>query len=256
MHANLTARTDAFPFSDPAFCLRAWLRLEAAWPRPLAACLMGNHLHLLVPGDPQEEATRLARVLNHLQGPVFRAAGTPSEGRVKLRRDIRYIALNPCRARLAADPLEWAWSTHRDMVGAVARPWVDRRTVLALEYGRDPLASHHRYVSGDPHVSVRSTPLPRAARNADISEWPLRAVMNAALAATRGGAIFQRPTRTMFFQLARDHGWTRVTRLAEIGRCSRATVYRAWSAPDICQAARVCLGDARLRRMLLPTDPR
>jgi len=70
---------------------------------------------------------------------------------LKTRRLVRYIHLNPCRARLVDDPLAWAWSTHRDQVG-LAVP-----TMRAV--ASDPIG-FHRYVSSDPTVRVDGTPLP------------------------------------------------------------------------------------------------
>ena len=257
MHANLAARTDSFPFADPAFCRRVWAALRKNWPRPLAACLMGNHLHLLVAGDPDDERRRLATVLGQMHGPRFRCVGSASEGRLKLRRDVRYVVLNPCRAQLAKDPLEWLWSTHRDLVGATLEDWVDREAVLALERGWDPLESAHRYISGDPYVAVESTPLPLPAEPAAVSRWPLQALINAATAAGRGHPVTERgASRTMLFQLARDHGWTGASNLARLTRCERSAVYRAWKAEDIAAPARLCLGDARLRTMRQPSEPR
>lgn len=57
---------------------------------------------------------------NHLEGvsgrlvrPLPPAEAVP-EG-PKRRRSVRYVHLNPCRARLVADPLAWPLSTHRDV---------------------------------------------------------------------------------------------------------------------------------------------
>jgi hypothetical protein len=254
---NLTARANwGFPLADPALCRRVWAALRRNWPRPLAACLMGNHLHLLVPGEaPPQERELLARVLGHVPGwPASTCSATLSAGRVKIRRDIRYVVLNPCRAGLARDPLEWLWSTHRDVVGAAHDPWADRASVARLEGGRDPIEAHHRYVSADPHVDVRGTPAPRPVRLHEISAWPLRAVMDAAVAATLGGRIDKPgPARIIFLQLAKHQGWTKARQLAELSRVERSAVYRAWRRPDLTGPALLCLGDTRLRAMRVPS---
>jgi hypothetical protein len=82
--------------------------------------------------------------------------------RLHLLRSARYIHLNPCRAGLAKDPLEWEWSTHRDLVGAVANPWLDlaRLRELWRNPAQDFARSFHEYVSSDPSVKVAGTPLP------------------------------------------------------------------------------------------------
>lgn len=255
---HLTARTFAdAPLADEALCRRVWRTLQRHWDAPLACCLMRNHLHLLIPGgDAKAERETLTRALAQTPGwPPSTSDATVPTGRVKVRRDIRYIALNPCRAHAAADPLEWAWSTHREVVGALHEPWVDRRAVLSLERGRDPVESHHLYVSGDPSVAIQG-PVPRPVRPEEISAWPIAALMRAAISATRGGSLRRRgPTRTIFLQLAREQGWTRATELARICQAERSAVYRAWKAPDIAGPGRVCLADRRLRALTLPTAP-
>lgn len=69
---------------------------------------------------------------------------------MKLRRSIRYVHLNPCRAALVDVPLAWAWSTHRDRAGLAAPP------VVAV----DPAPrAFHAYVSADPTVHTAGSSL-------------------------------------------------------------------------------------------------
>jgi hypothetical protein len=96
--------------------------------------LMPDHLHLLVEGPADELRQKLAHVAartsQHL-GHKRLWYRIPDPERVgsddKLLRTVGYILLNPCRARYVADPLEWRWSTLRDLVGASHPAWVDAR---------------------------------------------------------------------------------------------------------------------------------
>ena len=221
----------------------------------LSACLMGNHLHVLVEDvDPVTEAAWLARSLRRAATWCdLDVDATVAADRTKVRRDIRYISLNPCRARLVPDPLEWTWSTHRELFGAVTDPWVDVDAIRRLDGSVD---RHHAYVSADPFVSVDGTPPPRAAVDSRFARVPLVHVAEAARSATRGGQIRrQGPARWLFLKLARAQGWTSAAELAEICGISRQSVHRAWGMDLDMTSARICLADPRLRRLVLPSDP-
>ncbi len=140
-----------------------WKRLFHQVPDPLALCLMPDHIHLLHRRDVSwglglalNAYARWRNARRGVHGPVWRRQGPPEpvQGAVKLRRSVRYIHLNPCRAGLVDDPLAWAWSTHRDRVGLTVRP------VVRVDPDR---VRFHRYVSSDPTVRVEGTDLP----------WPL-----------------------------------------------------------------------------------
>ena len=137
-------------------------QLLRAFPEAVALCVMPNHLHLVLPHpDPGRRlgaalsgytrwrnAYRGRRVAN-LWEPSPPAELLPDASHV--RRTVRYVHLNPCRAKLVADPLAWPFSTYRDLVG-FARPG-------PVRVESDP-ARFHRYVSGDPSVNPLGTPLP------------------------------------------------------------------------------------------------
>jgi len=219
-----------------------WSALRGAFPAALACCLMPDHLHLLVPAD-EEAWERLCKVLGRLGGWPYRrppAPGLPLN-REKTRRNVRYVLLNPCRAGLVSDPLEWVWSTHRDLIGAVREPWPDPGALAGL--GID-----HRYVSSDPSVAVVGTAAP-SMEGFKPWEQPLGRVALAALAACRSPTSDLRrrtEARTVFLQLAWECGWRNATQLG--GYCSirRAAVHRAWKRERITHEARLCLADARL----------
>jgi REP element-mobilizing transposase RayT len=108
-------------------------RLAATWERfelaLLSYVLMGSHYHALVriPDARLSEAlqrlhTEYSRHHNRRHGrsahlfrahPLTREVGSDAQ----LVAACRYIALNPVEARLAADPLDWPWSSARAHAG-------------------------------------------------------------------------------------------------------------------------------------------
>ncbi len=245
-----------------------WTRLQRVFPDVAAAVLMPNHVHILARvTDIWAVAGQLGSVLSGFSrhhGMGFEAGSehlgwepVPPPRVVPdvlhLRRQVRYVVLNPCRAGLARDPLEWVWSTHRDVVGAAAAPWVPRWHLAAIleERGKGFVARHHAYVSGDPSVAVAGTPPPAAA--GEVSGVTLERVAWAAVASVRGelGDLQRKvPARKLFLQLAGRHGWTNRSQLAARCGLTPGAVARALRAPDApgLEAAEVCLADDRLQR--------
>ena len=132
MHLAARCFSGPTPLADPAAAWWLWWRLRARWPDAIAACLMPDHWHLVVAADGSSDATlRLGRVLSgftrwsrhtRLWNPI-------GDGRLfanlqHLERHVRYVHLNPCRASLVGDPLEWPWSTHRGVLGAEHDAWI------------------------------------------------------------------------------------------------------------------------------------
>ena len=108
-------------------------------------CLMTNHYHLLVRADPDALAAalkmahgKLAWLRNHgdrRRGRVFgrRYEVFPIEDVRHHARVVRYIPHNPVRARMAREPGEWKWSTHRILAGKERPPaWFDLPAALRL----------------------------------------------------------------------------------------------------------------------------
>jgi len=218
---------------------------------------MGTHIHVLVESNREVgcEVAWLARSLRRMKGwPAPDVAAKVAVGRSKVLRDIRYIAVNPCEARLCSDPLQWLWSTHRELFGAAVDPWLDPR-VRRLMGGPEAL---HRYVSGHPSVRVEGTPPPRVAGPAPIATRPISDIAHAVLAAWRmpNGALRQRgPARTDFLRLAWEQGWRDAAMLANLVGVRPQAVRGAWSGPPT-PAARSCLGDARLLARIEPPVPK
>jgi REP element-mobilizing transposase RayT len=120
-----------------------------------AYCLMPNHLHLLV----QTSDVPLAKFMQGLQqsytlrfNRAYGKVGHLFQGRYKAivcERDeylvtlVRYIHLNPVRARLVDDPAAYPYSGHRAYMSRDDGGLVDRGPVLALLGGR---AGYQRFV--------------------------------------------------------------------------------------------------------------
>ncbi len=169
LHLVARAAGGARPLAARAACADLWSRLVAH--HDVAACaLMPDHVHLFARIAPERASRTFAQILSAFRARVirrtaehdctpFRWEPLPMPARVNrdprhVARTIRYIQLNPCRASLCDDPLEWEWSTHRDWTGAVAHPVVDvRRWGRVL--GRTPAAADrwlHEYVCTDAAV--------------------------------------------------------------------------------------------------------
>ena len=215
---------------------------------------MPNHLHLLLDAtDPERERTRLAHVL----GSVFRGEGRgtwkpmPPPERITqglhLWRQIRYVHLNPCRAELVKDPLEWPWSTHRGVVGAEVDPWVSARDLAAAlgEQTHGFRERLHAYVSGDPSVQVAGTPFPTLAPARRIAAVPLDVVRRAALAATPWSRGSERLRAIVV--LAQHQGWFDANVVAEACGVTPQAVRHLRRGGEPTAPALLCLGDARLQ---------
>jgi hypothetical protein len=263
---HLTVRAVCLPvrLTDHEVASWLWPRLRQAFPDALSAVLMPSHPHLMTVSEDVEASWRsFKNVISGLRrssnpGAQIRweplgPADILSDAQ-KVNRMTRYLALNPCRKGLVDDPLRWPWSTHRDVVGAIADPWVDAdRLARVLERrGGDFANELHAYISSDPSVCVTGTPFPRPAQPTSLAEQPLEALAAAAAAATRATpADIQRrsPTQALFVQLAARHGWHDTGRLASLCGISPRTVQRYRGRVDRASlaAADLCLGDERLR---------
>ncbi|MCP4868802.1 MAG: hypothetical protein GY898_08790 [Proteobacteria bacterium] len=223
---------------------------------------MPGHLHLVVPSAPRLEE-RLRRTLAwHTRkfGPVDRfrlwepiPLAAPIADRLKLARQVRYVVLNPCRAGLADDPLDWVWSTYRDVIGATVEPWVDADR-LARVLGRSGpgfVRQHHHYVSTDPSVAVGGTPPPEPAR----ADWlaslgDVAEAVGSALRIPAAEVGVSAVGRRLFVHLATRHGWADRKHLADALGITNGSVWRLLQSEPEAQAmaaAALCLGDRRLR---------
>jgi REP element-mobilizing transposase RayT len=118
-----------------------------------AYCLMSNHYHLLVE-TPQGGISRGMRSVNgrytqwfnhrhertgHLFEGRFRSVLVQKESH--LLELVRYIVLNPVRAKLAERAADWRWSSYRATVGREEGPaWLERDWTLRQFAQRRPAA--------------------------------------------------------------------------------------------------------------------
>ena len=111
--------------------------------RLYAYCLMTSHVHLVVApfGNPanisalmRTIAARQTRHVNRLEGRT----GTLWEGRFKaslVDSDAyflgccRYVDLNPVRAGITEDPVDYEWSSYQYLSGSRAADWLDQNPV-------------------------------------------------------------------------------------------------------------------------------
>ena len=180
-HLVLRSHYPLRPFTNREFCVRSWALLRSHFPMSYSAMFMPNHFHLLAQGTPSEMRDQLATVsrsLSRIAGKSLWQPMTdpqPIPDLLHLKRQIRYVHLNPCRKSLCFDPIEWEWSTHRDYLGAVAKPWPNTAVTLdRLGFGSSPRAQElfHSYVSGDPSVRVEGTPAPSLPKEPILVDVP------------------------------------------------------------------------------------
>ncbi len=261
-HLTARYRCAKAPFQTWKICAWLWAELRREFPRVVGTVLMPDHLHILAQAPGGEAAQARLRAilaqLSRVHGLGERAWETPPPPTAipdehHLRRQVRYVSLNPCRKGLCRDPLEWVWSTHRDVVGAVADPWTTSAALagdLRLP-PRDIGNRHHAYVSADPSVDPRGTPPPSPAPSRDAPEIGLRSIADAAVSAVRGGPESWRshgPARDLFVELAVHQGWRNLSVLARLlGMTPQGVRMIARHSRTGLEAAALCLGDARLR---------
>ncbi len=247
---------------SPVMAHRMWAFLRKGFPVCLAAVLMANHLHLIARVlDASRARVRLARAV----AAAVRGYGRWTWERIPepvvlkttkaIRRDVRYVALNPCRARIVADPLDWPWSTHRDLVGATVAPWTAAPTLAQVLHEREQgfAERFHRYVSSDRLVDVNGTPFPRPAQPSEVPSRSLSEIERAVVSATRQwgrGPHLNGHHRRLLTALAQHQGWRSPRALAELCNTTPNTIRRTTYdvSPDDLRTAALCLGDRRLLR--------
>ncbi len=227
--------------------LELWTRLLALGPAK-AIAIMPDHVHHAARSiDPDAwhgVMSGYARWRNHHRDEPGRRVWLPSpppeeiKGAKHLQRTVRYVHLNPCRDKLAPDPLAWPFTTHLDAVG-LAVPGV-------LPRHRDP-PWFHAYVSGDPSVRTEGTDLPYGRHGmAPPTVTEVEAAVSALTRTPLDDLRTRGPARTLFIQaLLSLTTLTKSAIAAEIG-VSHSTVVRASEipSPTLAVIERV-LGDTR-----------
>ena len=119
--------------------------------------LMSNHYHLIVQ-TPELTLSKGMHWLNTTYVTWFNRrhdrSGHLLEGRFKspliekethLRRALRYVVLNPVRAKMVASPELYQWSSYRATAGLeLAEPWLATDALLSL-FDPDPDAARRNY---------------------------------------------------------------------------------------------------------------
>lgn len=132
-----------------------------------AYCYMTNHLHALV----QVSDTPLSKIMLLVAGRYARAvqARLETTGHLFEKRYhavlvdadaylltlLRYIHLNPVRAKLASSPDDYPWSSHHAYVGRRSEPWLTTEFALRmLGAGRErAIAAYEALVRSPPSSS-------------------------------------------------------------------------------------------------------
>jgi len=118
--------------------------LEKSSARLHAYCWKSNHLHLLVQvsdvplsASMRQIASEFARAMQRKMettGHLFerRYHATLVDTDSYLLELVRYIHLNPVRARIASDPGGFRWSSHHAYTGVRSEPWVTTDFVMNM----------------------------------------------------------------------------------------------------------------------------
>lgn len=114
LHLLLRASPGDWLFADDAGARALWVALGRSFVGLGALCLLPDRLHLLTPHPDAPE--RLAAAL---RGLGLRPVGPPA-ARPGHREEAAMLHALPARLGLVADPLAWAWSTHRDRLDLAA----------------------------------------------------------------------------------------------------------------------------------------
>jgi putative transposase len=123
--------------------------------RCLAYCLMNNHVHLLIE-TPEANLGRgiqrlhgaYAQIFNERHGRVGhlfqgRYGAVRIESDEQLVTTLAYIAANPVRSGLCADPADWPWSSYRHARNQESGGVIDLdRLAWYVRVGSDPLSGH------------------------------------------------------------------------------------------------------------------
>ena len=121
-------------------------------------CCMPNHIHFVM----QVQDMPLSQIMQNLSFRYTRWINTHQarsghlfQGRYKailvdadqyLLQLIRYIHLNPVRAGLVKDPMDYPWSSHRAYLGQEELPWLWRDWVLSY-FAKRATTARHRYAA-------------------------------------------------------------------------------------------------------------
>lgn len=236
-HLVFRARGHQTPFASRNDSLLMWRELSRHLGQCIALTLMPNHGHILIKREDQAKAVRAIRLsllsFNRKTPTLWEPVPEPSAiPDIKhLRRQVRYVHLNPCRNGLCRDPLNWEFSTHRDYLGYTVGLF---SALQVRDLGFHSKEAFHQFVSSDPSTNVTGTPLPT---HIAPSEFPLVSqdrVANLTCTLTRTPLeSLQKPShsRRLFFLLAEAAGYRN---LSQIGRYLKLSQQGAWGFVNRC----------------------
>lgn len=127
-----------------------------------AYCWMTNHIHLLMQVSEAPLGRAMMRIASRYARAIQRRR--PTTGHLFERRYrailidadsyllelIRYIHLNPLRARMASDPVQYQWSSHQNYLGLRTSPGVTTNVALSLFHKQEDQArsTYQRFILG------------------------------------------------------------------------------------------------------------
>ena len=131
---------------------------DLGW-RCLAYCLMDNHVHHVVE-TPNPDLSYGVQLAHGTYGRRFNDSdakdGHVFQGRFGSSRAatpgalwyfVTYVVLNPVRAGMCPRPADYAWSSHRAVIGAAAAPrWLDVARLLSFYGDTRPLDRYTQIV--------------------------------------------------------------------------------------------------------------
>jgi hypothetical protein len=192
----------------PHWLIHDWREADALWSRLIllgpitAAAIMPDHVHMVLrrvdEGAWYGCLSGFTRWRNHHRDEPGRMVWLPApppeplRARKHLERTVRYVHLNPCRDKLASDPLAWPYTSHRDAVGLAIPGFIGTE--------RDP-PRFHAVVSSEPSVAVDGTDLPYGLRGMrDHSVEHITAAVSALSRTTLDGLRSAGPGRSLLIQ--------------------------------------------------------
>jgi REP element-mobilizing transposase RayT len=166
--------------------LLAKVSKKLGW-RCVAYCLMGNHVHLVI-DVPALTISRGMQLLNGQYAQAFNRrhgyVGHLFQGRFSASRVDdeayslqvgRYVVLNPVRAGMVGDAVEWSWSSHRAMLGKVAPPpfldvqWTLGRFARKIDLARE---AYTDFISAGQRALEQARPKDRGQTPGSWAAWP------------------------------------------------------------------------------------
>ncbi len=245
VHIVATTRGRDRSLLEPQKASWLWQHLVLGVPGVLSFALMPDHLHAMWRLGCLARIRRVLTGFTHAFGVRFdvRIASEATTPKIAGRM-MRYGFFNPVRAGWVDDPLEWPWSTLRDLVGAahpIATPIEETAEVLRLPAsaalrGLGSLGAHRFEAPSGQAVQV-------------ASDHELRRAVAHALRTSESKVLEIRSDRRLLAQLAVSTTRpARPTDLARILKVSPRNARRLLTPlhPGL-SAARVCLADPRLR---------